>query len=153
MNSNTIQAKVEMLIRKPVAEVFEAFINPEITSRFWFTKGSGRLAKGAHVQWDWEMYDVSAQVDVKDVVENKRIFIRWDDNTTVEWLFMARGANETFVTIINEGFSGNKDEVVAKALNATEAFALVLCGSKAWLEHHINLNLIADKFPDAIVER
>jgi uncharacterized protein YndB with AHSA1/START domain len=36
-------AKAAMLIRKPVAEVFEAFIDPAITSRFWFTKSSGRL--------------------------------------------------------------------------------------------------------------
>jgi len=27
-------AKTEMLIRKPVSEVFEAFVNPAITSRF-----------------------------------------------------------------------------------------------------------------------
>jgi hypothetical protein len=32
MDQKAIQAKAEMLIRKPVAEVFEAFINPEITS-------------------------------------------------------------------------------------------------------------------------
>ena len=56
-----------MLIRKPVAEVFEAFIDPAITSKFWFTKGSGRLEPGKQVQWDWEMYDVSAQVEVKAV--------------------------------------------------------------------------------------
>ena len=31
--------KEEMLIRKPVHEVFEAFINPDITTKFWFTKG------------------------------------------------------------------------------------------------------------------
>lgn len=30
-------AKTEMLIRRPVAEVFEAFIEPEITTKFWFT--------------------------------------------------------------------------------------------------------------------
>ncbi len=34
--------KAEMLIRRPVAVVFEAFIDPTITSKFWFTKGSGR---------------------------------------------------------------------------------------------------------------
>ena len=39
-------AKAEMLIRRPVTEVFEAFVNPAITSRFWFTKGSGRLEPG-----------------------------------------------------------------------------------------------------------
>ncbi len=31
-------AKAEMLIRRPVAEVFEAFINPTTTSKFWFTR-------------------------------------------------------------------------------------------------------------------
>ena len=34
-----------MLIRKPVAEVFEAFVDPDITAKFWFTKGSGRLER------------------------------------------------------------------------------------------------------------
>jgi uncharacterized protein YndB with AHSA1/START domain len=36
-------ARAEMLIRRPVSEVFEAFVDPAITSRFWFTRGSGRL--------------------------------------------------------------------------------------------------------------
>lgn len=31
-------AKTEMLNRKPVAEVFEAFIDPAIPPKFWFTK-------------------------------------------------------------------------------------------------------------------
>ena len=43
-----------MLIRKPVADGFEAFINPDITTKFWFTKGSGRLEVSKPVQWDWE---------------------------------------------------------------------------------------------------
>lgn len=42
-------AKAEMLIRKPIAEVFEAFINPEITTKFWFTKSTGRLEAGKQV--------------------------------------------------------------------------------------------------------
>jgi uncharacterized protein YndB with AHSA1/START domain len=151
MNQQPIKAKVEMLIRKPVAEVFEAFINPEITSKFWFTKGSSKLEKGTHVQWDWEMFRVSAQVDVKDVVPNQRIFIEWDDNATVEWLLTARGDNETFVTIINAGFKGSNDEIVAQALDATEGFTLVLVGAKAFLEHNIRLNLTADRFPDSLV--
>lgn len=35
--------KTGMLIRKPVADVFEAFIDPLITTMFWFTKSSGRV--------------------------------------------------------------------------------------------------------------
>jgi hypothetical protein len=34
------------------ADVFEAFVNPDITTQFWFTKGSGRLEAGKQVQWD-----------------------------------------------------------------------------------------------------
>ena len=60
-------AKAEMLIRKPVAEVFEAFVDPEITRRFWFTKSTGRLETGKHIVWTWEMYDMSIDVDVKEV--------------------------------------------------------------------------------------
>ena len=46
-----------MLIRKPVKEVFEAIINPEITTKFWFTKSSGRLDENKKVEWVWEMYN------------------------------------------------------------------------------------------------
>ena len=36
-------AKTGMLIRKPVGEVFEAIVNPDMITKFWFTKSSGRL--------------------------------------------------------------------------------------------------------------
>ena len=32
--------KTGILIRRPAAEVFEAFVNPEITTQFWFTRSS-----------------------------------------------------------------------------------------------------------------
>lgn len=43
MNQEEQFAEAGMLIRKLVEEVYEAFINPEITINFWFTKSSGRL--------------------------------------------------------------------------------------------------------------
>jgi hypothetical protein len=49
---------VGMLIRKSVADVFEAFVNPDITTKFWFTKSSGRLEAGQQVQWDREMMEL-----------------------------------------------------------------------------------------------
>jgi uncharacterized protein YndB with AHSA1/START domain len=73
-------AKAEMLIRKPVEEVFAAFIEPAVTTRFWFTKSSGRLEPGRSVQWDWEMYGVSTNVNVKEIEENKRILIEWEES-------------------------------------------------------------------------
>jgi uncharacterized protein YndB with AHSA1/START domain len=37
--------KAEMLIRRPGAEVFEAFVNPAITSKFWFTNSTLSLRR------------------------------------------------------------------------------------------------------------
>lgn len=143
-------AKTEMLIRRPVAEVFEAFIDPDITTKFWFTKSSGRLETGKQIHWEWEMHNASTEVDVKAVEPNKRILIEWgapDERTTVEWIFTTRPDNTTFVSITNSGFQGTQEEITQQAIGSTEGFTLVLVGLKALLEHNINLNLVADRFP------
>jgi len=151
--SKTPVAKAEMLIRKPVAEVFEAFVDPGVTSKFWFTRGSGRLQPGQRVQWDWEMYDFSIQVAVKSIEVNKRILVEWshdDSASTIEWTFTARDDGTTFVSITNSGFRGEADEVVKQAIDGTEGFAFVLAGAKALLEHGIRLNLVPDRFPGGL---
>lgn len=145
-----------VLIRRPAAEVFEAFADPAVTSKFWFSKGSGRLEPGARVRWDWEMYGAHAGVVVKALEPGRRILIDWGDEpngfTQVEWRFEPRGEDQTFVTVVNSGFTGTGDEQVAKALDSIGGFNLVLAGAKAWLEHRIALNLVPDRHPDAIVE-
>jgi uncharacterized protein YndB with AHSA1/START domain len=145
-------AKTGMLIRKPVSEVFDAFVDPALTSRFWFSKGSGMLRPGEAVRWEWEMYNISVDVTVKAIEQNKRILIEWGPpgapTTAVEWVFTERPDRTTFVSITNSGFSGDGDEVVRQALDSTGGFSLVLAGLKAFLEHNINLNLIADRFPE-----
>src|SRR5205085_1897578 len=62
-----------MLIRRPPEAVFTAFVDPDLTTRFWFTKSTGKLAPGASVEWSWEMYGVSARVWVKEFEENRRL--------------------------------------------------------------------------------
>lgn len=51
----------QMLIRKPVSEVFEAMVNPDITSKFWFTKGSGRVEPGKTLEWEWGQFGWSLE--------------------------------------------------------------------------------------------
>ncbi len=148
-------AKTGMLIRRPVAEVFEAFINPDVTTKFWFTKSRGRLEVGKQVQWDWEMYGISIPVTAKVIEPNQRIVIEWPgygSPTTVEWLFRAQDDGTTFVSITNAGFTGDADALVKQATDSTQGFSLVLAGLKALLEHNIRLNLVADRFPKGIEE-
>ena len=147
-------AKAQMLIRRPIGEVFEAFADPAVTTRFWFTRSTGRLEEGKEVRWDWEMYDVSSQVSVKTVARNERIHTEWDDPPThVEWVFAPRGDDTTLVTISNWGFLGDDDEIVRQAIDSMGGFSLVLAGLKALLEHNIELNLVPDRDPDHLVGR
>jgi len=147
------RAKAEMLIRRPVSEVFDAFVDPEITSKFWFTGGSGRLEEGKTVTWEWGMYGFSIPVQAKAIEENRRILIDWpggEDLTEVEWVFTPRPDGSTFVSITNSGFVGDDAERVEQAIGSTEGFSFVLAGLKAYLEHGVRLNLVADRFPDGL---
>lgn len=146
------EVKAGMLIRKPPAVVFNAFIDPEITKNFWFTNGSATLEQGMQVEWTWQMYGFSVQVDVKEIEPDERILVEWgtpEDRTSIEWTFAPHENHSTYVSITNSGFKGDADSVVAKALDSCGGFTTVLDGAKAWLEHGINLNLILDKFPKA----
>ena len=146
-------ATTGMLIRRPVAEVFEAFVNPGITTKFWFTKGSGRLQAGKQVQWEWEMYGISIPVTAKAIEPNARILIEWPGQgspTTVEWSFAPQKDGTTFVSITHAGFTGDGDELLKQVADSTQGFSLVLAGLKALLEHNIRLNLVADRYPKGI---
>lgn len=143
--------QAEMLIRRPVEEVFEAFIDPEITTKFWFTKSSGRLEAGRRISWDWEMYGVSDEIHVLEIEPNKRIRIESSDGTQTEWSFTSRAEQEAFVTITNTGFSGSNEDIVNQALDSMGGYTMVLCALKALLEHGISLNVVSDKAPDAHV--
>jgi uncharacterized protein YndB with AHSA1/START domain len=145
--------KTGMLIRRPVAEVFEAFVDPDITSKFWFSKGSGRLEVGRQVQWDWEQYAISVPVTVKTIETDRRIVIAWPgyrNPTTVEWQFEPQSDGTTFVRISESGFTGEAEDLVKQVADSTQGFTLVLAGLKALLEHGVRLNLVADRFPKGI---
>ena len=149
-------AKAEMLIRAPAHQVFEAFADPAITSKFWFTKGSGRLEQGKTIRWDWEMYGASSEVKVLEIEQDKHILVEWsgyDTPTTIEWTFTARPDNTTFVSVTNTGFRGDADTVIQQAIGSTEGFTIVLAGLKALLEYNIQLNLVPDHSPDSIINR
>ena len=138
-------ARATMLIRRPVEEVFNAFIDPSVTEKFWFSRSSGPLRVGETVTWYWDYYGVFGEVLVTAIEKNKQIKIEWP--TPVEWLFASDDDGTTFVTITASGFTGSDDDKVAQALESTEGFNLVISACKALLEHGIQLNLVADKCP------
>lgn len=121
---HSIVVEAQMLIRKPVAQVFEAFVNPEITTKFWFTKSSGRLELGKKVRWDWEMFGVGDDLIVREFEKNRRILVEWDNNpTTVEWSFESYKDGTTLVKISNWNFPSSLDWALPMAVDSKGGYS------------------------------
>jgi uncharacterized protein YndB with AHSA1/START domain len=143
---------VGMLIRRPPAEVFEAFVDPAITTRFWFTHSTGKMTPDADLRWEWEMYGVSTAVSVQEVEDDRRILFTWNDDkpTTVELRFIPWENDTTYVRVTETGFAGSGDDVLAHVTASTGGFTTVLCALKALLEHGIVLTVVADHHPKGL---
>ncbi len=140
---------VGMLIRRPPAEVFRAFADPAVTTRFWFARSSGTMTQGADIRWDWARPGWSTRVTVKEVQENRRIVFDWNevDPTTVELRFTPRGRDATYVQVTETGLIGDGDEIVSRVVGSATGFTNVLCAVKALLEHDVVLTAVLDRHP------
>ena len=151
IDKDAIAATQQLVIRKPVSEVFGAFADPEVTTKFWFNRSTGPLASGANVEWFWDVHGVSAVVRVVEFEPNERILVEFaapdgSHPSTAEFTFEARPEDRTYVSVTTSGFTGDDDEVLAKALDSMGGFSLVLAAAKAWLEYGVDLHVVADKY-------
>ncbi|RMZ58287.1 polyketide cyclase [Chryseobacterium nematophagum] len=145
--SSEIYVEAQMLIRASIEDVFEAFINPDLTVNFWFTKSTGRLEEGKTITWEWDMYDARSEVKVLQIIPNSLIKTEWGDPSSAVDYEFKKMENGTLVIIKSYGFSQTGEDLLKIINDNTGGFTTVLDGCKAYLEHGINLNLIEDKFP------
>ncbi|MEE1610580.1 SRPBCC family protein [Microvirga sp. CF3016] len=144
--------KVSARIAKPVAEVFEAVVNPTELSRYFTTGGAkGRLETGATVTWDFHDFPGAFPVWVVEVVPDKRIVLQWEAGD--EPSGNASGSYKTTVTITLEPLDNGRRTLVSiseEGWRETEAglkssygncqgWMQMLCALKAYKEYGINL--------------
>ena len=136
--------RVNGRIGRPVAQVFDAVVNPDQLSRYFVTLGgiSGPLVAGATVTW-WG--EVPIQVEV--VEPNERIVFCWgamvaegEDayQTRVEMRFQPLEDGATMVTIAETGWRENAQGQKSSYVNC-EGWSQMLACMKAYLEYGINL--------------
>jgi uncharacterized protein YndB with AHSA1/START domain len=138
-------AKVSTLVRRPAADVYGAFVEPAMLTRFWLSRASGPLALGATVEWDFMVAGVKDTVVVTALEPSKRIAVRWSDSSITEWTFEPVDSSTTIVRIAQSGFPNEDDDVVATAITATEGFTIVLSDLKILLETGSSPGLVRDK--------
>jgi uncharacterized protein YndB with AHSA1/START domain len=147
-----IKFKVSGRISKPVAEVFEAIVNPDQLSHYFTTGGAnGRLETGATVTWDFADFPGAFPVKVEKVVPNKQIVLYWgsaddapegeefkphDNKVTMDFEQLDDG--RALVTISEEGWRDTPKGRTASYDNC-EGWTGMFFAMKGWLEHGLNL--------------
>lgn len=134
--------QVSLKIRKPVAEVFEAVVDPTSLSNFFVSRASGRLAQGAAVQWEFAEAPGVVEVVVGEVVQNQKITLRWAGgrsyDTAVEMLFEPTESGDTIVRISEAGWRVEEEGIELACGNAG-GWMHMMCCLKAYLEYGLRL--------------
>ena len=141
MSGRPVEAS--MLIRRPPAEVFSAFVNPMVLRKFWLSDASGPLAPGARVKWKFMVPGAEDDVVVKRFEAPHYLAFDWSGGQLVEMRFDAIDGESTQAAIAISGFAG--EGMLEQAVNVIEGFTIVLCDLKTLLETGTSAGLVRDK--------
>ena len=135
--------QVQLKIRKPAAEVFEAIVRPEKLSRYFVQAASGPLVEGATVRWRFAEVPGEHDVLVRQVVKDQRLVLEWnspagDHKLEVEMTFQPLDAGASMVQISERGWRETPADIRSSYGNAG-GWMHMMCCLKAYLEYGINL--------------
>ena len=139
-----LRFQVHGKIKKPVAEVFDAVVNPKKLSGYFTTGGaSGPLVAGSTVSWDFADFPGAFPVQVREVVPNRLIVLAWkandgDYDTTVRMEFESLDPGSTLVRISESGWKENQAGLDSSYGNCS-GWMHMLCCLKVYMEHGTNL--------------
>lgn len=133
--------KTAIQIQKPVAEVFEAIVDPAKMSNYFLAKGSDRMEDGKRIMWKFPEFEFEFPIRVNKIEKDRYISYYWEIDQfehLVEMTLTTPKPGNTLVSITEKGRPN--DEAGIKWLGQnTEGWANFLACLKAWLEYGINL--------------
>lgn len=138
-------AKTSILIRRPVSEVFDSFVDPEKITKFWLSSTTGPLGDGKSATWYFMVEGAVTNVEVITFDLNKQLDIKWEDGSISEFHFDKIDDSKSIIDIKSYGFAGTIQEKVEAAIDSTSGFTFVVCDLKTYLEEGKAMNICRDK--------
>lgn len=134
-----------MLVRRPPAEAFDAFVRPDAITKFWLERATGPLHAGAEVEWYFLIPGATERVRVTAFDAPRHLAFTWEGGgLDVDIRILDSPDGGAVVCVEASGFEPGRD-AVAQVVDATEGFSIVLCDLKTWLETGRSANLVRDK--------
>lgn len=141
MSEPDLKVETQLNIAKPIAEVFEAIVNPEQMACYFISSGSGRLDAGQAVTWSWSDYGAELTVTPLEIEAPRKIVFLWSASGVETRVTMELEHSETGGTTVKicDGHWPRDAEGTARALEQMQGWVHMLCCMKAYLEFGINL--------------
>jgi uncharacterized protein YndB with AHSA1/START domain len=142
------QVTTKFKILKPANEVFEAIVDPEKMSNYWFSSGTGRVEQGKTITWRYDEYNAEVTINVLEVEENKKIVYSWGGNgqeTVVTITLKELDHTSTIIEVNESGLKEDDPEIVNKMIGQKEGWVYMLTCLKGYLEngvHNLRASLI-----------
>ena len=138
-----LEIKAGLQVLKPIAEVFEAIVDPDKMKNYFISQSSGYMKEGETIIWKFPEMDAEFPVRVGKIVKDSYISYYWNDfadntETFVEINLTETESGATFIQITEK--SRPNDETGIEWLKRnTEGWANFLACLKAWIEYGIHL--------------
>lgn len=138
-----LEIKTGLQVLKPVAEIFEAIVDPGKMKNYFISESSGYMKAGETVTWKFPEMDIRFPVIIGKIEKDKYISFYWDgamdgQQTFVEINLRAVADGKTFISITEKSKTNNEAGITWLKRN-TEGWANFLACLKAWLEYGVHL--------------
>lgn len=133
-----LTARVSLQIQKPVEEVFEAIVNPQIMTKYFISESSGRMETGKELFWEFGDFPGKFPVKVTEVQSDSMVSFVWDEETIVRIILEEQTDKSTVVTI-TEGEKELSEKNLEWLIGNTFGWGNFLDCMKACLEYGVQL--------------
>ncbi|MGC1632439.1 MAG: SRPBCC domain-containing protein [Gelidibacter sp.] len=130
--------KASIQIQKPIEEVFEGIVNPDIMTRYFISESSGPLESGKEVIWKFPEFEDRFPIKEINIEAHRSISFVWDPETVVNITLEKLQDNSTLVRVDENGKEMNEANL-KWALENSGGWANFLACMKAYLEYGIQL--------------
>ena len=134
------QITTKFKLLKPTNEVFEAIVDPEKMSNYWFSSGTGRVEQGKTITWRYDEYNAEGIIRVIEVERNKKIVFSWGEygqETVVTITLTGLDNMNTIIEVNESGLKEDDPEIVSKMIGQKEGWVYMLTCLKGYLENGV----------------
>lgn len=136
-----IRVTTKLKIAKPANKVFEAIVDPQKMSNYWFSSGSERVEQGKMITWRYDEYNAEITIYVLEIEDNKKIVFKWgsQEEETVVTIALTHSDNRnTIIEVTESGFKEDDTDILNKMIGQKEGWVYMLTCLKAYLENGID---------------